>query len=380
MRLVFVLLSALVLSIALIVFPDIADQALRIEAFGWVFETRQGAFIVALLVLLFVLWLMRSFLAVLFAGPGMIWQSLRLGSRKRREKKLQEALAQCLDQRGDAGAKALKRSRGVIPDWGLDMLRTLVTPAHRLPAPSPQQHALSTVLAARIATNPHAHPKADLAIRKAHLEAWLAAHPGAPLALHRLANLAEEGEDWTACAELLEAELKHGNRPPESVQSRLVQAYLKLSEQEPESAIVFLRKAYRLQPEHEQVLLAYGESLLGCDDAKTAQRLWSGHLERISSHAIARALLKLQESDAMRSYRQLEDKKDVTMTVAQRWLRAELAHAAKLDGLAFEQMQALADEHATPQAWHSLGVWYQAGGKHEKAAECFRAACEQQSI
>jgi len=376
MRLVFVLFSALVVSIALIVFPDIADQALRIEAFGWVFETRQGAFIVALLVLLFLLWLLRSTLAVLFAGPGMIWQSLSMGSRKRREKKLQEALAQCIDQRGDAGAKALKRSRGALPDWGLDMLRTLVTPAHRLAAPSAQQHVLSTVLAARIATNPHALPKPDLAVRKAHLQAWLAAHPAAPLAVSRLADLAEEEGDWEQCAELLEAELKHGYRPPESVQTRLVHAYLELSKQDPDNAIVFLRKAYRLQPEDEDVLLAYGQSLLGCDDAKTAQRLWAGHLERISSDAIAQALLTLQRPDAMRAYRQLEGKKDATMTVAQRWLRAELAHAAKLDGLAFEQMQALADETASAQAWHSLGVWYQTMGQFEKAAACLRTASE----
>ncbi len=377
MRFILVLIAALGLSIALIVFPDIADQALRIEAFGWLFETRQGAFIVALLVLLLALWLMRSALAVLFAGPGMIWQSLRLGSRKRREKKLQEALAQCLDQRGDAGAKALKRCRGVVPDWGLDMLRTLVTPAHRLPAPSAQQHPLSTVLAARIATNPHAAaPKMDLSLRKAHLDAWLAAHPGAPLAQSRMADLAEEAGDWARCAELLEAELKHRHGSNEAVQARLVHAYLELSQQEPDDAIVFLRKAYRLQPEHEQVLLAYGQALIGCKDEKTARRLWAGHLERINSDVIAQALLQLQRSDAMRAYRQLEGKKDALMSISQRWLRAELAHAAKLDGLAFEQMQALADEHASKLAWQSLGLWHQSLGDFEQAAVCLRTACE----
>ncbi len=378
MRLVLALISVLAISIALIVFPDIADQALRVEAFGWVFETRQGAFIVALLLLLFVLWLMRSLIAALFAGPGMAWRSLRMGSRKRREKNLKEALAQCLDQRGDTGIKGFKRSRGVLPDWGLDMLRTMATAAHKLPSPVEQknENSLNTVLAARIATDPHAHPKPDLSSRKAHLDAWLLAHPGAPLAVSRLSDLAEEEGDWLRCAEMLEAELKHGHGPAESVQARLVHVYLELTKQDPEHAIVFLRKAYQLQPENVAVLLAYGRSLLDCDDAKTAQRLWSGHLERSSSDEVAAALLELLRDDAMRAYRKLENKKESSINDAQRWLRAELAHAAHLDGLAFEQMQKLADESGNSAAWQSLGRWYQAVNKHEQAATCFRAACE----
>jgi len=378
MRLVLALISVLAISIALIVFPDIADQALRVEAFGWVFETRQGAFIVVLLLLLFVLWLMRSAIAALFAGPGMAWRSLRMGSRKRREKNLKEALAQCLDQRGDSGFKAFKRSRGVLPDWAQEMLRTMATPAHRLASPVEQQsqEPLNTVLAARIATDPHAEPKLDLDVRKAHLDAWLLAHPGAPLAVSRRSDLAEEDGDWLYCTELLEAELKHGLRPAAQVKARLVYAYLELTRKDPKNATLFLRKAYQLQPENEAVLLAYGRGLVAADDAKTAQHLWSGHLERISSDAVAAALLELLRGDAMRAYRKLENKKEGAINDAQRWLRAELAHAAHLDGLAFEQMQALADEIGSKSAWQSLGMWYQAAEKHEQAASCLRAACE----
>jgi len=385
MRFAVILIVALMVSVALIAFPDIADQILRIEAFGWVFETRQGAFLVALLTLLFVLWALRSLLAVLFAGPGVLWQSLRMGSRKRREHKLKEALAQCLDQRGDSGIKALKRSRGALPDWAMDMLRTLATPASRLPAPTAykNQQSLNAVLAARIATDPHAQDKPPLHIRKAYLETWLEAHPDAPLAIHRLADLAEEEGNWLQCSELLEAELKraHGgvNKP---LQTRLVHAYLKLVQHEPDNAIVFLRKAYQLQPEDDVVLLAYGDSLIAANDSKTAQRLWSGHIERINSPTIATALLSLQidqaseKGNAMRAYRKLEGKKDTAMTDAQRWLRAELAHAAKLDGLAFEHMQALADEGNSSIAWRSLGHWYQALAKYEQAAFCLSKACE----
>ncbi len=382
MRIILALIAVLAISISLIVFPDIADQALRVEAFGWMFETRQGAFIVALLALLFALWLVRSLLSALLAGPGVAWRSLRMGSRKRREKSLKEALAQCLDQRGDAGIKAFKRSRGLLPSWGLDMLRTLATPAHRQPTPADQlaKDPLNMVLAARIATNPHAHSKSDLANRKAHLDAWLAAHPGAPLAVSRMADLVEEEGDWLKCVELLEAELKHGHRSAQSLQPRLVHAYLELSKQDPENAVVFLKKAYQLEVENEELLLAYGAALLASDDAKTAQRMWSDHLQRISSDSIAAALLELLlRDDAMRAYRKMEAKKESAMNDAQRWLRAELAHAAHLDGLAFEQMQKLADESSGSKAWQSLGCWYQAISKHEKAAACFRAACESNS-
>ncbi|MFQ5518932.1 MAG: heme biosynthesis HemY N-terminal domain-containing protein, partial [Mariprofundus sp.] len=109
MRLAFLLLLALAVSIALIIFPNIADQSLRIEAFGWIFETRQGTFIVALLALLILVWLLRSITSALFAGPGAAWRSLRMGSRKRREKKLRDTIAQWLDGRGHISARTLKR-------------------------------------------------------------------------------------------------------------------------------------------------------------------------------------------------------------------------------------------------------------------------------
>ena len=123
-------------------------------------------------------------------------------------------------------------------------------------------------------------------------------------------------------------------------------------------------------------MLAYGHGLIAGDDVKTAQRLWSGHLERISSYAVAASLLAIHQDDAMRAYRKLEGKKESAVNHAQRWLRAELAHAAHLDGLAFEQMQKLADESANKAAWQSLGRWYQAVNKYEQSAACFRAACE----
>lgn len=380
MRFILILVLALAVSIALIVFPNIADQALRIEAFGWIFETRQGAFIVALLALLLVLWLLRSIVGALFAGPGVAWRSLRLGSRKRREKKLREALAQWLDGRGNTNARALKRYRGVLPDWAIDMLQTMLSPASELPLPTENQDPLITALAARIATEPQANQAADSATRKAHLEAWLNAHPGAPLATSRLVDIAEEEGDLLEFINRMEAEWKQGRRTAEIAKPRLVRACLKLAEQDSEQSMAFLRKAYRLLPDDAKVLLAYGNGLLGSGDVKTVQRLWNGYLEQHSNERIARALLKIQREDPIKVYRKLERKTVDALNPAQRWLRAELAHAAKLDGLAFEQMQVLADDYGSVAAWKSLGHWHEELGEFEKAAACYRRTLEKQSV
>jgi len=376
MRFILLLVLALAVSVALIVFPNIADQALRIEAFGWIFETRQGAFIVALLALLFVLWLLRSIVGALFAGPGVAWRSLRLGSRKRREKKLRETLAQWLDGRGNVNARSLKRCRGVLPDWAIDMLQTMLSPAADLPLPTENQDQLITALAARIATDPQADNPLDLATRKAHLESWLNAHPGAPLATSRLVDLAEEEGDLLDFINRLEADWKQGRRSAEVVKPRLVRACLKLAEQDSDQSMAFLRKAYRLLPDDANVLLAYGNGLLSNGEIKTAKRLWHGYLEQHNNDRIARALLKIQRDDPIRVYRKLERKTVEALNPAQRWLRAELAHAAKLDGLAFEQMQALADDCGSAAAWKSLGYWHEELAEYEKAAACYRRALD----
>jgi len=380
MRFIILLIFALLLTIALVVFPNIADQALRLEAFGWVFETRQGAFIAALLALLFVIWLIRALIGALFAGPGHLWRSLRIGSRKRREQNLREALAQWLDARGDMGVKTLKRSRGVLPDWTLAMLRMLMTPAKDQPLPTSEQDALLTALSARIVTGPTAQPKPDLATRKTHLKAWLSVRPGSPLAMSRLADLAEEEEDWPKLVELLEGIWKRGDRSSHSVKPRLVQAYLAMSDLEPESTMQYLRKAHRLLPDNREVLMAYGQALTANGDTSAAVRLWQTHLEAEDDLALARALLTQLQSDPLRAYRKLEGKPDAELNETQRWLRAELAHAAKLDGLAFEQMQGLAENSEKKEtkaaAWQSLGNWYLDTHEHGQAAMCYRHALE----
>jgi len=380
MRFIVLLIFALLLTIALVVFPNIADQALRFEAFGWVFETRQGAFIAALLGLLFVIWLIRALASALFAGPGHLWRSLRMGSRRRREQNLREALAQWLDARGDMGVKTLKRSRGVLPDWTLAMLKALMLPAKDQPQPTSEQDPLLTALSARIVTGPTAHPRPDLATRKTHLKAWLNARPGSPLAMSRLADLAEEEQDWPKLVELLEGIWKKGHRSSHAVKPRLVKAYLAMSQLDPESGMQYLRKAHRLMPDNREVLLAYGLKLVESGDTSAAIRLWQTHLESEGDLPLARQLLLQLQGDPLRTYRKLEGKSDAELNEAQRWLRAELAHCAKLDGLAFEQMQSLAEgsneTETIAAAWQSLGNWYLDNHEHGQAAKCYREALE----
>ena len=376
MRLIFLLIIALATAGALIAFPDIADQHLRLEAFGWIFETRQGSFLIALFALLMLLWLLRSIVRAIFSGPGTVWRSVRMGSRKRREKRLRDGLAQWLDHRGDFGVKSLKRAKGVLPDWIMEMLKVLAVPAKDQQVLQEHDDPLVTVLAARIATDPSAHPKPDLASCKAHIDAWLHVHPGAPLAISRKADIAEEEGDWSGLVALLEEEWKQGHRSAHSVKPRLAKAYIRLSEGSPEQAMTYLRKAYRLLPDDHGVLLAYGLGLIVSGETPTATRLWFSHLEKHDSIDIADALLTSQSADALRAYRKLESKSDNELNHAQCWLKAELAHAAKLEGLAFEQMIGLAESTNSSDAWQSLASWYRQAGDYENASNAYQRALE----
>ena len=374
MRFVFMLLLVLAAAAALIAFPDIADQWIRIEAFGWLFEARQGALFIALLLLLFLLLLLRAVIRAIFSGPGTIWQSLRMGGRKRREKRLRASIARWLDSEGDIEAKLLKHAKGILPDWGMAMLQVFATGARDQKVLNEYDDPLVAVLAARMATDPAADPRPELAVRKAHIDTWLKLHPGAPLAISRKADIAEEEGDWPALVELLEEEWKRGGSSASSLKSRLARAYIRLSEHEPEQAMDHLKRAYRLLPNDDGVLLTYGLGLLVSGEGKTAVRLWSSYLEESESFDIAAVLLDAHRADPMRAYRKLESKREHELNSSMRWLRAELAYAAQLDGPAFEQMQALAESTGDVEAWQSLGGWYSAKGDYEQAATAFQRA------
>lgn len=376
MRTMIMLTLALALAGVLALFPNVADQALKIEAFGWLFETRQGPFILLLLLLLGLIWMLRRIIAAILAGPGHVWQVLRSGGRKRREARLHDGLIQLIDLRGDLGAKAFRKTRGIVPDWGNALLRALATPVTGHAIPSSDDDPLLTALKARIITDPAAMPKPDLATRKTHLEAWLNVHPGAPLALQRKIDMAEEEENWAMLTHLLEDMWKNGGRSAASIRPRLTSAYMALAKTQPDHALEYLRKAHRLTPEGGTILLALGEALIEQGDAQSCRKLWSAHLETHDDETIAVALYELLRTDALKAYRKLEKINDAKMPPARAWLRAQLAHNADLGGLAMDHMQELIKARPSLLAWRTFGDWHAETADWVQAARCYQKALE----
>lgn len=376
MRLVIILILALALTAGLALFPEIAQEQMRIEAFGWMLEMTQGAFIVVGLLALCAIWIVQRFFAALLSGPGQLWRVLRSGSRKRREMTLREGIRKLIDMRQELTAKNLKKAQGVIPDWSLSLLRILATPAAEQEAPGTNKEALEIALAARIATDPHAKPKPDSVTRKAHLDAWLEASPGAPLAIARLPDVAEAEADWAALVRLLEDAWKKGDRAAASIKPRLAHAYLELARQQKREGsgdtIESLRKAHRLLPDSTEVLLALGKAYLAKNDDRAGRNLWLTHLEKHDDAVIAAACFDLLKSDAMRGYRKLEAESG--LNPAQLWLRAQLAHAAKLTGLAHDHMTSLLEKHPSPLAWRTLGDWQVEESNWQEACRCYQQA------
>jgi len=374
MRTMIMLALALALAGVLALFPHVADQPLRIEAFGWLFESRQGPFILLLLLLLGLFWALRRIFSAILAGPGHIWQGLRSGGRKRREARLQDGMAELIDMRGDLGAKVFRKTRGIVPAWCRNLLRVLSTPVSSHAMPSTDDDALLTALRARMVTDPLASPKPDMAVRKAHLDAWLNVHPGAPLGLKRKIDMAEEEEDWAALTRLLEDMWKKGGRSAASIRPRLAVAYMALAEAQPDHALDYLRKAHRLMPEDGNVLLVLGKALTEQGDAQACRKLWSAHLETYDDESIAVALHELLRTDALKAYRKLEKVSDIKMTPARAWLRAQLAHDADLGGLAMDHMQELIKTHPGPLAWKTCGDWHAKTADWVQAARCYQKA------
>lgn len=380
MRIVIMLTLALALAGVLALFPQVSDQPIKIEAFGWIFETRQGPFILLLLLLLGIFWMLRRILTAFFAGPGQVWQLLRSGGRNRREAHLREGLSQLIDRRGDSGARAFRKVSGIIPDWGNALLQTLVTPVLDYAMPSADDDALLVALKARIITDPSASPKADLAMRKAYLEAWLNVHPGALLAMQRKINIAEEEKDWATLTRLLEVMWKKGGRSAANIRPRLAAAYITLAEtqsdHQSDHALQHLRKAHQLTPEDENVLLIFGKALIEQGDGQACRKLWSVYLETHDAASVAIALHEILCTDALKAYRKLEKVNDKKMTPARAWLRAQLAHDASLDGLAMDHIQKLIKAHPGLLVWKTFGDWHAEKADWIQAARCYQKAFE----
>ena len=371
MRLTMILITALLLTIALSLFPDMASQMLRIEAFGYQFEAPQGAFVVGIIIIWFVLWLLQRLLSAFIAGPGQLWQTLRMGSKKRREQRLRDGIAQWLNMRGDNGLKALRKSHGVLPDWGIDLLQILNQPATQLELLTTEADKLSIALTARVATDPDAKPQADLVIRKAHLEHWLEAYPESPLATIRLADLAVEEHDWHTAIKYLDIVWKQGLRPASVIKPQLAHAWLMLSNAQPEPVRDYLNKAQRMSPDSPDVILAIGQGYIASADSKAAEKLWLTYLQKNDDLTLAQACYDILKVDALAAFRRLEKKQG---SPAFQWLQARLASEGNLIGLAEEALAKLLLKHPRREFWQTKAEWHISKNEWENATKAYQAS------
>lgn len=382
MRKAIILLLALALASLFALFPEVADATLSVHAFGWVFEARQGPFILALVLILTAYWLLRRIVLAILAGPGQLLHVLRNGRKKRREAYLHDGLCEWVDMRGERGWKNFRKSRGFLPDWADGLLERLPLSPTDIPLPSEKDDALLVALSARIATDPDAARKPDPAVRGKHLDAWLRVHPGAPLALERKANLLHESGDWKELVAMLEQIWQRGGNSASRTAPKLAYAYMQLattasSESEgQENSLSCLRKAHRLQPESRDVVLTLGRALIEAGDAAACRKIWLAHIEQHDDADIAVELLPLMQDDALKSYRKMEKRGDAGMTPALSLLRAGIAHMAGLKGLAGEHMDRLLATHPSRQAWQVLGQWHAQSGDWKAAAEACRQALD----
>lgn len=372
MRLLLLLLLMLVVTISMSLFPDIAGQAMRLEAFGWKFETQQGVFVVALLVLLFVSWLLLRLFSALVAGPGHIWQTLRMGGRERREAKLKEGIADYINEQPEQGLRKVLKGKGVVPDWQLDLFRVLGNRDSEALALQDDEDAIQVALKARVGTDPARKPQLDLRQRQLLIQAWLQAYPDSFLAQNREAELAVEAGDWELAAVLLERIWKRGLRPAAAVKPLLATAWLHIAENAGKQAGEYYRKAHRLMPHQSDVVLAVGRHKLAGEGNLAVWRLWVDHLSLHDDMDVADAAFDYMQEEALPAYRMLE--KASALTPALSWLKARLAHKAGLDGLAVEIMEGLLEKHPKSEFWQTQAQWYVEQGKLEQAVQAYQQA------
>ncbi len=372
MRIIFLLLLALSIAVVLAFYPDIAQHDVRFEAFGWVAELNQAVFILILLMLLILLLVVRKILSAFLSGPSHLWSNLVSGKYRRREENLREGISQMIDQRRDIGVKALGKARGIVPGWAMDLIQILTLPSKDLITGDTSSDRLKISLHARLATDPQTS-RLDAGVRKKLLDAWLQASPEAPLAINRSCELAEEVEDWRTAIHLLEERRKKKGSADRQIRERLLNAYLGLAVMEPDNEFIWIHKAQKLDPDSNRVILALGAAHVRKEDTVAARRLWNTHLKRHDSYQIARSLFKITE-DHMRAYRKMESESARAMHASRQWLRAQLAHAAGLSGLANKHMQKLIEHHPGKLAWQTWGDWHVQTQEWKLAVNCFAEA------
>ncbi len=368
-RIVLALLFIVATFVALVLFPDIASQPVRIEVLGWLFETRTGMFILLIIVTLTLLWSLQKAFDLSINSPKQMWSRLRSGSTKRRESRLKEALATWVDEGKGHSQKLLKRSKGIIPDWLHESLVLAWEKPENFPKMDDEKDGpLIIALKARLATDDAS--TLNLSTRQHYLNAWLAVHPAAPLALLRKAVLLGDMGEYAEQVQILEA-LIQNNKNITKLKPLLAKALANLATKDAANKLVHLRKANRLMPNDAQVTRQLAQALADSGDSSNAERLLLDYLQQHDDIHTAQAALKYLSFDALKNFKRL-DKPAYQNTYAGRWLRMMLAHEADLVGIAKDTLDAMLEQSPTPLLWQTKGDWFAAEHEWEKATSCYQ--------
>jgi|UPI000362903F tetratricopeptide (TPR) repeat protein len=367
---------------AMVLVPDFSAQTMRLEAFGWQLEMRQGFFVILLLILLWLLYAVRGTLRLLLAGQGRLRLGLRSGKLGRQERRLRDSLMKWVDAEGDLGQRGLSKSNDVIPSWlSSSLQRVCVNPEDiNLPLDT-EDEALGNAIAARIVTDASHHQHFDHISRRLHLQAWLKASPDSLLAKIRLAKLDLEQQDWAQAAAILEPLQKKSLPLQETLSNSgeqgdlnvlLAQAWLGMAETE-EQPKQRLRKIRRLAPNHGATVLRLGQLMLPGEGTQAVKKLWLDFLQEHDDEAVAAACFELLKPEALPCFRKLEH---IRSTPAFQWMKARLAHACQLEGLADEILDRLLAEHPRANFLRTRARWLQDREQWTEACSVWQQAMD----
>ena len=370
-RIVAGLLLIISIFVALVLFPDVTGQPVRIEMFGWLFETRTGMFILLLLFIYSTYWAVQKLLDLGVNSPRQFWSNFRSGNLKRREQRLQDALAAWIDEGNGNSQKLLKRSKDVIPDWLHEALSIWWEKPTSQPKINDEKDIpLTIALKARLATDPENAGLLSVSERQQYLDTWLAVHPGAPIALQRKAAVLGELGEYAEQVALLE-ELWNKKKNLNDIKEPLATALRLLAGKDDKNRLEHLRKAQRINPADSNVTIALADALFASGDKVYGKRTLLEYLEQNDAMSVAEKALEIMTGDALASFRSV-DKPSYQKTVAGSWLRINLAHKAELTGIADDGLTALLEKSPSARLWNLRGDWHAEKGQFKEAVEAYK--------
>ncbi|MDX8388148.1 MAG: hypothetical protein R8M46_06395 [Ghiorsea sp.] len=372
-RMIFALIVVIAIFTGLVLFPEIANQRVRIEMLGWLFETRTGMFIILLVTVLSSLWFLQKVFNLSINSPKQLWSNLRSGNKKRRELRLQEALATWIDEGEGNSQKLLKRSKNIAPNWLHDALTIWWNkPASHPKINDEKDTPLSIALKARLATNSDNLANITLSERQHYLDTWLAVHPAAPIALQRKAVLLGELGEYSEQVTLLE-ELWNKKKNVLTIKPLLATALHNFANQKPENALGYLRKANSINPHDADVLIDLCLALNSAGDSQSSSRLLLDYIEAHDCFKAAEIALDILSNEPLKNFK-LVDKPSLQKSNAGSWLRLNLAHQAELTGIAEDGLSALLESSPSSKLWQLRGDWYAEKQKWQQASQAYQQA------